>query len=227
MKCIILMAGIGSRLGQPYPKCLNKLPYGETILQRQVRLLRECGINEIIGVCGFKKELIMEHMPSILYKYNPVYYLTNTSKSLLTGISSIEKDDVLWLNGDVVFDKNVILNILSDNRKNKIAVDGKKCGEEEEKYKLDSFGKIKNISKEIEDADGEAVGINVICKDDLEVFKEALEKCNDDYYFESAIEFSIEKGTNFYPVNIENNRCLEVDFHEDWECACDLFTSRE
>lgn len=226
MKCIILLAGIGSRLGQPFPKCLNKLPYGETILQRQVRILKECGIHEIIGVCGFKKELVMEHMPDIFYKYNPTYYITNTSKSLFSGIKNIE-DDLLWLNGDVVFDKDIIFSIINSTYDNKIAVDNKKCGEEEVKYICSEDGIIKDISKEVDNkyAEGEAIGINYISKKYIDILKKGLENCKDDDYFEDAIEFSIKNGVNFYPVNVENYKYIEVDFNEDWNLACKMFKS--
>ncbi len=62
MKAIILMAGIGSRLGKSLPKCLAEIPGEETILGRQLRLLRPL-VDEIVGVVGFKKEIIMELHP--------------------------------------------------------------------------------------------------------------------------------------------------------------------
>lgn len=225
MRAVILAAGIGSRLGNPYPKCLNKLPYGETLMERQIRILRECGIKEIIAVVGFKKELIMEHMPSIYYKYNPVYYLTNTSKSLLVGLEDIY-DDVIMLNGDVVFDKAVLEMAISNERDNKIIVDNKKCGDEEVKYTTDEMGRIKEISKEVIKGEGEAVGINIISKKHIECFKEYLKLCEDNDYFEKAIELAIEEGIEFFPVNIGKNNCMEVDFYNDWEDACNIFIDK-
>ncbi|BAH73474.1 NTP transferase domain-containing protein [Solidesulfovibrio magneticus] len=68
MKAIILAAGVGSRLGKPFPKALSQLPSGETIMGRQIRILRENGLSEIIVVVGFKMALLMEHFPSVLYK---------------------------------------------------------------------------------------------------------------------------------------------------------------
>ena len=43
MKAVILAAGVGSRLGRPFPKTLSRLPGGETILGRQIRLLHKTG----------------------------------------------------------------------------------------------------------------------------------------------------------------------------------------
>ena len=94
MKAVILAAGVGSRLGRPFPKSLSLLPDGERILGRQIRIFQQFGINEIFVVVGFKKELIMEEFPQVYYKYNPVYYITNTAKSLCCGFEQLD-DDVI------------------------------------------------------------------------------------------------------------------------------------
>ena len=48
MKALIFNSGLGSRMGEltnNNPKCLVKLYNGETILERQIRILSELGIN--------------------------------------------------------------------------------------------------------------------------------------------------------------------------------------
>ncbi|MCX8131256.1 MAG: phosphocholine cytidylyltransferase family protein [Clostridia bacterium] len=222
MKAVILAAGVGSRLGKPYPKSLNKLPNGETILGRQIRILRKNGINEIYVVVGFKMGLIMESFPEVFYRYNPVYYVTNTSKSLLCAIRDMN-DDVLWTNGDVIFDEEIIAHMVNQAG-NAIAVNSSKCGEEEVKYKADNKNQLTAISKQVQDAHGEAVGINKISKEDIENFKSALENCSDNDYFEKGIEMLIDNGKKFNIVNISNFKCIEVDFEEDWKIATELFT---
>ena len=57
MKAIIFNSGSGKRMGNitnGQPKCLLKLYSGETIFERQLRILSECGINEIIVTTGNK-----------------------------------------------------------------------------------------------------------------------------------------------------------------------------
>ena len=136
MKAVILAAGIGSRLGISEPKPLTKLKNGESILQRQVECLSEyIGINNIIAIVGYKKELIMESFPNLLYVYNDFYDTTNTSKSLLAGLNKIEEEDVLWLNGDVVFEKELLPQIIQCPE-SCMAVNTNSVGEEEIKYNL-------------------------------------------------------------------------------------------
>ena len=220
MKAVILIAGVGSRLGKNFPKCLTKLSNGETILQRQLGFLQP-HVKEVIGVVGYKKEFIMELYPEILYVYNPIYITTNTSKSLLAGLRAIEPDDVLWINGDVVCTENALKQII-EAEGNVVAVDYTTCGEEEVKFTLDAQNNIKEISKQVTKALGEAVGINKISRADFVIFTEMLEACADDDYFEKAIELCIEQGVQFKPVDVGNGTCIEVDFAEDLGRAEDL-----
>jgi len=214
LKAVILAAGLGSRVRHALPKCLLTLPNGETILGRQINILKKFA-KEIVVVVGFKKELIMENFPEVLYKYNPVYASTNTARSLLCGIEHIENDDVLWLNGDVVFDESVIPRLLECEYPCVAVNRSSKVGAEEVKYTLDEAGFIKEISKTLKNGLGEAVGINLIKGYALETFKNNLQKCSNRDYFEKAIELCIKDGVKFKPVDISDALCIEVDFIED------------
>ena len=217
MKAIILAAGIGSRLGNSNPKPLTKLKNGESILGRQVAYLSEyLGVNNIIAIVGYKKDLIMESFPNLLYVYNNFYDTTNTSKSLLAGLIKIENEDVVWLNGDVVFEKELLPQIIQSST-SCIAVNTNSVGEEEIKYNVFDDGNIKEVSKTVSPALGEAVGINKIISSDLSLFKGNLEKCNNQDYFEKALELSIQDGMKIMPVNINKYLCMEIDFLDDLE----------
>jgi len=220
-KVIILMAGMGSRLGRPYPKALTPLQNGETIFSRQMRIFRETGLS-CICVVGFKKDLIMESDPNTLFAYNANFDTTNTSKSLLCGLNQIEDEDVLWINGDVVFDARIIHKML-DKDESLATVNNARVQEEEVKYSLDSSGYINAISKEVENPLGEALGLNLIKSDYLEPFKQCLSRVEDDDYFEKAMELlTQEKGPVFKPLNVGELPCIEVDFQEDLDQAIQL-----
>lgn len=216
MKSVILAAGIGSRFGKTLPKPLIRLPSGLSIIDNQIRILRNNGVNEIIVIVGFKKEIVMEEIPEVLFRYNPVYHITNTSQSLRMAFESIEPDDVIWLNGDVYLEDSVMKRVIGANG-NAIAVNKAKCGVEEVKYKTDFTGKIIEISKKVRDAEGEAVGVNKINKSDFVVFLESLRNCSEHDYFEMGIEIAIKKGVEFYPIDISDATCIEIDFKKDLE----------
>jgi len=222
LKAVILAAGIGTRLGRRLPKSLIKLPSGKTIMSNQIHLLRKCGIKEIIVVVGFKKEFLMEEHSNVLYCYNPFYHVTNTSKSLLRAFESIADDDVIWLNGDVFLDEEVVKRMVTRDG-NLIAVNNAECGEEEVKYKTDTSGVVTQISKKVENAEGEAIGINKITKHDFKKLLNGLKKCNDHDYFERGIEYAINEGVKFYPVDISDCTCVEIDFKKDLEKVLKTF----
>jgi len=229
MKIVILAAGIGSRLGNPLPKPLTTLKSGKTIMQQQVENLTSYfSIDDINIVVGFKKDLIMESFPDITYIYNQNFDQTNTSKSLLKALKKNHRESVLWLNGDVVFDseilKELIPNIVAD--KSFVCVNNSKVADEEVKYTLDSKGFIKDLSKKVltTKALGEAVGINFVSSKDINTFINRLTECNDNDYFERGIELAIEKdGMQVMAIDISKFRCMEIDFKEDLDNANKIF----
>lgn len=218
LTAIVLLAGMGSRLARPHPKALTPLGNGETILSRQLRILGEFGL-PVCGVVGFKKDLIMEAAPEILYAYNPNYDTTNTSKSLLCALQHMFDEDVLWLNGDVVFEPGVIELMLA-SRTSAVAVNNARVAEEEVKYQINADGYINAISKKVPQALGEALGINLIKAEHLAAFKRQLAAVADQDYFERAMELLIAEQRNvFVPIDVGQLGCVEVDFAEDLEKA--------
>ena len=85
---VILAAGMGTRLGRPWPKPLTPLADGRTIMRQQVDNLSTAFGDElrIMTVIGFKLELIIESFPNNLYVYNESYDQTNTNRSLLKAL---------------------------------------------------------------------------------------------------------------------------------------------
>lgn len=221
MRYVILAAGIGSRLGNPFPKCLTPIKGDQTILDHQLANLRRRK-GETVVVVGFKKDLVMERHPELVFVYNNRYDQTNTAKSLLCALEHVHGEDVLWLNGDVVFDGRIIATLVR-HRGSCMAVNTSKVGEEEIKYRTLKSGRIVEVSKQVKKAEGEAVGINLIKARDLELFKRCLRAASDRDYFERALELAIGRGLRLYPVDISRFRCLEVDFVDDLRRAQALF----
>jgi choline kinase len=168
----------------------------------------------------------MEEHPDLIYIYNPEFDRTNTSKSLLRALYKCDGESVLWLNGDVVFDSSILelLNKYIEEDKSFVAVNNSSVGEEEVKYSIGDNSYIKEISKQVENAPGEAVGINFISSTDRDIFIRRLEECDSSDYFEKGLEMAIEKDNiNIMPVDISDFKCIEVDFREDLDQANKLF----
>ena len=216
MKTIILAAGMGTRLNHNMPKCLTKLHTGETILDRQLNsLLDFVDKKDITIVVGYKSELIKKQYSSYCFVDNPYYKDTNTAKSLLYALDNFSSDsDVIWLNGDVVFDSTILKPLFKINQSSML-VDQSVVGDEEVKYTLNDDGSIQQVSKVIKNGLGEAIGINKIINSHLDKFIYNLKKCSDDDYFEKAIELLINEKIKLYPINIDKSFCCEIDTQDD------------
>ena len=225
MKIIILAAGIGSRLGNPFPKPLTKLKNNKSIMQMMTENISSTYDRDMINiVVGFKKDLIMESFPDLTYVYNQYFDQTNTAKSLLKAIKKNKGESILWMNGDIVFDKNILTRLKKyiDKDISFVAVNTSKVADEEVKYTLNDEC-IHKLSKEVENGLGEAVGINFISSKYVDLFIKRLEECKDNDYFEKALEMAIEKdGFKIKAVDISDFNCIEIDFEEDLKNANNL-----
>jgi choline kinase len=219
MRIAILAAGVGSRLGSPYPKPLTELDDGRSIMQRQLEnLAARFDPTTISIVVGYKMELIMESFPDVMFIYNQDYAETNTSRSLLKVMRLTGPEPVLWLNGDVVFEPELLDSFRDQLRDDRsfVAVNTASVGEEEVKYDLDDEGFIRLLSKEVPDPLGEAVGINYVSVADKSSLVRALEDCRPHDYFERGVELSIMRdGRRYEAVDVSTSLCIEVDFISD------------
>ncbi len=224
LQVVILAAGMGTRLGKPWPKPLTPLADGRSIMAQQLENVEKVFGQEarVTIVVGFKMEMIMEAHPNAAFIYNEVYDQTNTSKSLLKALRASQESGVLWLNGDVVFDPRVLERVQSRMREEKsfVCVNTSATSDEEIKYTVDSNGNINSLSKQVVNALGEAVGINFIGKGEKAAVINHLEECADNDYFERGLELAIEKaGIKLEPVDISDLFAVEVDFQADLERA--------
>jgi choline kinase len=224
IQVVILAAGMGTRLGKPWPKPLTQLSDGRSIMQQQMENVQIVFGDKarVTVVVGFKLEMIMEAHPTASFVYNEVYDQTNTSKSLLRALRASQESGVLWLNGDVVFDHKVLERIADRIAADKsfVCVNTSATADEEVKYTVDAQGYIKELSKSVKGALGEAVGINFISSHEKADVIIQLDACGEQDYFERGLELAIEKhGLQMEPIDISDLFAVEVDFQDDLDRA--------
>jgi L-glutamine-phosphate cytidylyltransferase len=219
VRIVILAAGVGSRLGSPLPKPLTRLADGRTILERQIAgIASSFDVNRVMIVVGFKKDLIMEECPEVGFVYNQDFGETNTSKSLLRALELTLDEAVLWMNGDVVFEPELMASLheMIAAEQSFVCVNTERVGAEEVKYRADAAGRIVALSKEVEEAVGEAVGINFVAAADKNRLIARLRECEPTDYFERGMERVIEcDGVEFVALDVGSSTCIEIDFPED------------
>lgn len=223
VQAVILAAGMGTRLGKPWPKPLTPLRDGRTIMQQQIENLAAVFDDlRITTVVGFKLEMILEQFPDVTYVYNENYDRTNTNRSLLKALRVSPAGGVLWMNGDVVFDPSVLertADLMAADR-SFICVNTAAVGEEEVKYTVGANGGVEQLSKTVTGALGEAVGINFVSAADKPNLITRLAECDDMDYFERGIELMIQKDDALVvPLDITELFAVEVDFEEDLDRA--------
>ena len=181
MKVIILAAGHGSRMypmAQDMPKCLLTIR-GETLLARQLRILRSCGISDVTVVTGFHYEKIVELYGEVVsIRYNPHYEITANMFSLWT-VRDLLTDDVVIINADVIFTKEPMKALLVDKNPYCLIVDNSIALDEEAQRVKTVGDTIVELNKKIpiEEAYGEAIGIAKVKKEGAGIFKEAMFEC--------------------------------------------------
>jgi choline kinase len=225
---VILAAGMGTRLARPLPKPLTELRDGRSIMQQQIDNLKTAfgESYRVMIVVGFKLEAIIERFPSATFVYNEFFDQTNTSKSLLKALQASGDGGVLWLNGDVVFDPQVLVRVTEQIEANQsfVVVNQSKVSDEEVKYTLDESGYIRELSKQVVGGLGEAVGINFVGGQDKSALIKRLIEVDDQDYFERGIELAIESdGLRFKAIDISDLYAVEIDFAEDLDRANELF----
>jgi choline kinase len=171
----------------------------------------------------------IERFPEATFVYNELYDQTNTSKSLLKALRASGDGGVLWLNGDVVFDPQVLVRVTPKIEADQsfVVVNQSKVSDEEVKYTLDEAGYIKLLSKTVVGGLGEAVGINYVSAADKAKLIRFLDSVGDQDYFERGVEVAIESaGAKFKAVDISDLYAIEIDFAEDLELVNNLFKGK-
>ena len=228
MKAIIFNSGLGSRMGhltENRPKCMVELYNGETIFERQLRILSECGIKDFIITTGpFKEQLyaVADKFKDLHFDFvaNDDYQNTNYIVSM-NNANSLLNDDVLLLHGDLVFNKNIVLEILK-NKNDSVGLynENKQLPEKDFKGRFKD-NKLLEVSINIFDEDCYTFQpLYKLSKNDITLWKNKVEEFVNNgivkVYAENALN-EISNDLNIQGMSYKNDYVEEIDNEEDYE----------
>ena len=228
MKALIFNSGIGKRMGEltaHCPKSMVHLYNDETIFERQIRLLQEAGVTEVVITTGPYPEMLKSICSKPCYRnmhfefpHNEIYDTSNYIYSMYKA-RGLLNDDILMMHGDLVFDRSLIPSLLKNKERNICLIN---------KYKplpeKDFKGRI--VDNELRE-----VGINIFDSDCYafqplyKLSKEAIkawldnvikfvENNNINVYAENAFN-EISKGLEIRPMSYSSHFIDEVDNKDD------------
>ncbi len=122
MKALILNSGLGHRMGvltSEHPKCMTEIGPNETILSRQLKLIADSGITEVVMTTGYYDEILVTYCKSLdlplhyTFVKNPVYDKTNYIYSIYCAREHLMGDDIVLMHGDLVFQTDVFEDVVA------------------------------------------------------------------------------------------------------------------
>ena len=161
MKAIILSAGRGTRFensGKTNHKSLLKVG-GSTMIERQLKILKELGVDEIMVVIGHESTILKNNLEAyhLSFTYNEFYKETDTLYSLWCTKDFIN-DDFLCLYADLVFEKEIVLNLINNNYEISLLIDNQKNhADSHSVFVVDKF--VKSVRSKSEKCNSQFVGI--------------------------------------------------------------------
>lgn len=172
MKAIILAAGRGSRmknLTDERPKCLVELR-GKTLLDWQLKALREAGVTEIAIVTGYRRELLA-HL-GLAEFHNPRWSETNMVSSLAHAEAWLEAEPCVVSYSDIFYEASAVTALMNCSASLAVTYDAnwkalweKRFGDpllDAETFRLHADGtlaEIGNKPKSVEEVGGQYMGL--------------------------------------------------------------------
>ena len=227
MKAIIFNSGLGNRMGEftkNHHKSMVPLKDGESIFHRQIRLLSEEGIKEFIVTTGpFEDQLKKEaySFPDLDFTFvrNDIYDRTNYIYSMYLARKYMN-DDMVFLHGDLVFNRSLVRDVLNCSEKNTATVNFTKALPEKDFKGRVKDGKVLEVSVKIFDDD--CYAFQPFYKMDkataaawIKKVEEYIDKGEDKCYAENALN-EIFSELNVRAFSYENYYIDEIDNLDDY-----------
>lgn len=228
MKALILNSGLGRRMGVltcEQPKCLTEVAPGETILSRQLQMIADAGIREVVITTGYRATDLEEYcrfldLPlQIHFVHNPDYESTNYIWSICLARDILADDDVVLMHGDLVFEADVLDAVLAAGD-TCMAVSSSLPLPEKDFKAVVRDGRIRSIGIQFFDDAVAAQPLYRLNREDWKVWLDEIVRfCAGDEkrcYAENAFN-AVSDRCRMVPLDVADRLCAEIDTPEDLE----------
>ena len=227
MKALILNSGLGSRMGvltKDHPKCMTEISATDTILSRQLKLLKKVNITDIVITTGYYDQVLIDYCESLnlglnfTFVNNPVYDKTNYIYSIYCAKEHLD-DDIILMHGDLVFEESVLRDLL-DEKDSCMKVSSTIPLPDKDFKAVVRDGEVKAVGIEFFDSAMEAQALYKLNKEDWIVWlNKIIEYCENDKrkcYAEVALNEVTDK-CHIKAFDVKDRLCTEIDNPEDLE----------
>jgi choline kinase len=208
---VLLVAGVGRRLGSDRPKVLLEIG-GRTLLDRHLENLARANV-PVLAVTGFRSEAI-----GVKKKVLNPEYRRGSLLSLKAALDAIDEDAVL-MDGDVLYDPAILSDVIALRRG--FAIDPRTDPGDEEMMIGVKGGKVRAIRRgKLPGFDlvGEGVGFFKVDRASLPALRADVAASDPDGDYEKALDrFVAREGADY--VLVGGRPWTEIDFPEDVERA--------
>jgi choline kinase len=231
MRGVILAAGRGARLNggkSDMPKCLVTLG-GETMLARNIRLLRRAGIDEVVVVVGCAADTVRRTCRGVIFVENEIFAQTNSMYSLWLA-RTLLADGFVVMNCDVLAHPQLLTDLIGARYEDALLLayrdQATTYGEEEMKVRV-RRGLVEDISKAMdpEDADGENLGIAKFGAEGARLLTEKMDALVAASELKAWVPRAFKAFAEERPLHAIGTRgypWIEIDFPEDYRRAVEV-----
>lgn len=225
MKALILNSGMGTRMGvltSEQPKCMTEITHSDTILSRQLKLIADAGIKEVVMTTGYREDVLVQYCNSlelpldIRFVKNPVYEQTNYIYSIYCAREFLD-DDIILMHGDLVFENEVFDKVMESPVSCMTVSSTLPLPQKDFKARVVD-GKVMAVGVDIFDEAMEAQAFYKLYRDDWKVWldkiSEFCEAGNQKVYAENALN-ELSGAANITALDVRNLLCAEIDNTDD------------
>ena len=239
-KAIILAAGQGTRLRpltNEIPKCLVEL-CGTSLLDRQIAVLKLCGVHEPVIVAGYRANALAERGHS--YVVNSAFDRTNMVATLFSARRQFPThEDLLICYGDIVYQSDNLRAVLAAEERVALMADRQWQRywqlrmadplDDVESFVIDDRGFVRELGKKVTSAERVhaqytgLIKISAGAVSDMAAFYDSMDRAAvydgqsfDNMFMTSFIQQLIDAGWPVQAVLVDNG-WLEVDAVSDIE----------